>query len=130
MMTPIPVARNRPSAAVIATRDRRACRRMVAPHCRTFLRQSIAFPSVSGSEGPFVQFIASWARGIGLDVICGSLMNAILARYPAIQRPVIFPLAGRPTLVLRLPGAGIGPIADLQCSQRCRRRTGARTLVG
>ncbi len=69
-----------------------------------FFRQALAFASVSGSEAPFTQFVAEWGRRRGLRVDLWQADEAELTADERTRFPRHLPLAGRPTLVLELPG--------------------------
>ncbi len=67
------------------------------------LRSLIQIPSVSGNEDRLTRFVADWAISLGLEVDLWQADEAELAsRYDVPPRHL--PLAGRPTLVLKLPG--------------------------
>lgn len=74
---------------------------------RRLLSRSIQLRSVSGEERAFVQFIEDWARRQGLATELWETDEASLARHAQAQAPHL-PLAGRPTLLARLPGRGGG----------------------
>jgi acetylornithine deacetylase len=71
------------------------------------LSESIKIASVSGNEGPFVRFIADWARQHGFKTDLWEGSESQLAGYPKVSQHHI-PLAGRPTLVIELPSNGSG----------------------
>ncbi|HUO07577.1 MAG TPA: M20/M25/M40 family metallo-hydrolase [Phycisphaerae bacterium] len=75
---------------------------------RELLCESIRFPSVSGSEGPFVHFIATWARRMGFEVDLWQATEDSLQCYPQSKARHLA-LAGRPTAVIRLRGTSGGP---------------------
>lgn len=80
----------------------------LAPWALDLLSKSIAFRSESGSEGPFVRYLADAADAVGLSVDLWQADESDLAtRFGPL--PPHKPLAGRPTLVIRLPGSGGGP---------------------
>lgn len=64
--------------------------------------------SISGREGPLVDFLAAWALQHGLLVDRFELSENDLRGYPQTALPHI-PLTGRPTLVIRFPGHSTGP---------------------
>jgi acetylornithine deacetylase len=73
------------------------------PEMLDFFRSALSFPSVSGNEGEFVRFVADWGRRQGFEVDLWQADEAEIdgegSRFPRH-----LPLAGRPTLVLKLPG--------------------------
>jgi acetylornithine deacetylase len=71
------------------------------------LQESIAVPSVSGSEAAFSAFIADWGRSEGFDVDVFETSESQVADYPSGKARHL-PLAGRPTVVIRFPGTGGG----------------------
>jgi acetylornithine deacetylase len=75
---------------------------------KSFLSRCIACPSESGQERKFVQLVADWAGGLGFEIdLWEADEQSLVARYPeAAVRHI--PLAGRPTLLVRLPGTGGG----------------------
>jgi acetylornithine deacetylase len=73
----------------------------------SMLRDLIAIPSVSGQERPLVEHAARWARSVGLEVDEFETPESAVAGYPE-GRARHLPLAGRPTLVVRLRGTGGG----------------------
>jgi acetylornithine deacetylase len=73
------------------------------PRMRTLLSESLRIPSVSGSEGTFTTFIADYLRSSGFAVDLWETDESQLAAYP-VARAKHLPLAGRPTLVAKLPG--------------------------
>jgi acetylornithine deacetylase len=75
----------------------------LALEMKEILRQSIHFQSVSGQESSFVEFLADWARHKGLESKLWHAREEDLAAYPEVRTRHI-PLAGRPTLVIGLPG--------------------------
>lgn len=78
-----------------------------APAMRRLLAQAIMLESVSGREGEFVRFIEAWARAEGFQTDCWEATEAELSPYPQSCLSHL-PLAGRPTLVIRLPGRAAG----------------------
>jgi len=74
---------------------------------KELLRESLKRPSVSGDETDFVRFIEGWARAQGFETDLWETDEARLTQYPE-QHLKHIPLAGRPTLVVRLPGRGAG----------------------
>ena len=71
------------------------------------LRDSIGIASLSGQEGQFVRFIHNWAQQHRFETDLWESSESQLAQYAEASQPHI-PLAGRPSLVLRLPGQGDG----------------------
>ena len=71
------------------------------------LRELIRFRSVSGNEREMVEFLAARARTDGFECDLWQSDEAELSRLAGTLPPHI-PLAGRPTLVLRLRGTGGG----------------------
>jgi acetylornithine deacetylase len=67
------------------------------------LQESIRLASPSGREGEFVRFLERWARDHGLITDLWEADEAALAAFPE-GRARHLPLAGRPTLVVKLPG--------------------------
>lgn len=67
------------------------------------LRRSIQFPSTSGNEGEFTRFIEEWARTRRFVTDLWQADERELAEFP-LSRARHVPLAGRPTLVISLPG--------------------------
>ncbi len=68
-----------------------------------FFQAALRFPSVSGQEREFTEFVADWGRGKGLNADLWQADEAALGdEYSRFARHL--PLAGRPTLVLSLPG--------------------------
>jgi acetylornithine deacetylase len=98
---------------------------------RKLLGEALRLPSVSGQEGAFTQFIADWAADHGFEVDLWQGEEAELAGYRPDGRALAaarhIPLAGRPTLVIRLPGRGTGPSlmfnahADVVCAPQPER---------
>jgi acetylornithine deacetylase len=77
------------------------------PQMRALLQSSLRIPSVSGSEAEFVGFIEEFARDSGLTTQTWETDEADLVGYPVMDNNHL-PLAGRPTLLVGLPGAGTG----------------------
>jgi acetylornithine deacetylase len=77
------------------------------PEMLQLLCESIRFASISGNEGPFVKFIADWARRRGFKT---DLWESEDSQLVGIREEFghHIPLAGRPTLVIELPGSGRG----------------------
>lgn len=71
------------------------------------LRESIKFDSISGNEGPFVKFIAGWAKKHGFKTDLWETHESQLTGFPKASESHI-PLVGRPTLVIELQGNGKG----------------------
>jgi len=71
------------------------------------LQQAIRLPSPSGQEGEFTRFIADWAGRQGFQIDLWETAEKAVAPYPQGQARHL-PLAGRPTLVVKLPGRGQG----------------------
>jgi acetylornithine deacetylase len=69
------------------------------------LQQSIRLPSPSGQEAAFTHFIADWAGRHGFQTDLWETDEAAVAPYPQGQARHL-PLAGRPTLVVKLAGRG------------------------
>jgi len=67
----------------------------------------VAIPSVSGRERPVTEFVAEYARRLGFAVDLWQADEEELARLGPLP-PKFLPLSGRPTLVVRCPGAGGG----------------------
>ena len=82
--------------------------RTLSDEMRLLLQDCIRIPSVSGKEASFVQFIEQWARREGLVTDIWETSEVSLGQTPWPMDKHI-PLAGRPTLVIRLPGQGGGP---------------------
>jgi acetylornithine deacetylase len=78
-----------------------------APMLPELLRSALRFPSISGQEGLFTQFIADWASKAGFEIDLWRSKESELAAYPLAQAKHI-PLAGRPTLVITKRGIGGG----------------------
>lgn len=70
--------------------------------------ESIRHASVSGQEGPFVRWLADFSASHGLEVDLWQAAEPELEAAFGVLPPHK-PLMGRPTLVARLPGTGIGP---------------------
>jgi acetylornithine deacetylase len=68
----------------------------------------VAIPSVSGQEKALVEYVREYARRQGLECDLWQADEDELLRFGPLP-PKFIPLAGRPTLVIRLPGAGEGP---------------------
>src|SRR5690242_16741882 len=71
------------------------------------LAESIRFQSVSGAEGDFTRFLARTAAELGLKVDLWQSNEEDVAGQP-LKFGKHIPLAGRPTLVITLPGRGSG----------------------
>ncbi|MGC8625409.1 MAG: M20 family metallopeptidase [Phycisphaerae bacterium] len=71
------------------------------------LAAMLRIESISGQEGPLVDFLSAWATQHGLATDRFELSEDQLRGYPQAAMPHI-PLAGRPTLVIRFPGHGTG----------------------
>lgn len=68
-----------------------------------FFQAALRFPSASGHEREFVEFVADWGHRQGFAIDLWQADEALLgAEYSRFARHI--PLAGRPTLVLSLPG--------------------------
>jgi acetylornithine deacetylase len=77
---------------------------------RGLLCESIRLASPSGREGAFTRFVEQWARGQGFETDLWETDEAALANFPE-GRARHLPLAGRPTLVIKWPGAdAAGPL--------------------
>lgn len=74
---------------------------------RRLLCDSIKIASVSGSEGPFVKFIADWAQQHGFNTDLWQADESQMTGFSEVSGQHI-PLSGRPTLVIELPGNGNG----------------------
>jgi acetylornithine deacetylase len=74
---------------------------------RVCLRSLLRIPGVSGSEGEVTGWVAAWGKKRGLEVDLWQAHEADLAGHPESAARHI-PLAGRPNLVVRLPGKGDG----------------------
>ncbi len=74
---------------------------------KLLLRHFVRKASVSGSEGGFTSLCHLWAVAQGFEADLFETTEAAVAAYPE-GRARHLPLAGRPTLVIRLPGAGGG----------------------
>ncbi len=78
---------------------------------RTLLSAFLQVPSISGHEGEFTRRVADWAKGHGFEVDLWQADEAGLAPFltaAGMEGCRHLPLAGRPTLVIRLPGTGHG----------------------
>lgn len=74
---------------------------------QTLLVDLLRIPSVSGQEAPLTQFVAEWATSNGFEIDLWQADEEPLTKFDwSIGRHL--PLAGRPTLVIRLPGTGGG----------------------
>lgn len=71
------------------------------------LSRAVSFQSVSGSEGPLVRFLSDQALAMGFEVDCWEGDEAA-CRGLGVPIGRHIPLAGRPTLVVKLPGTGGG----------------------
>ncbi len=89
-----------PSSSALARAAARPRDEMIA-----LLQQSIRLPSPSGQEAAFTNFIAAWAARHGFQTDLWETAEAAVAPYPQGQARHL-PLAGRPTLVVKLPGRG------------------------
>ncbi|HZZ43545.1 MAG TPA: M20/M25/M40 family metallo-hydrolase [Tepidisphaeraceae bacterium] len=78
-----------------------------AVEMKRLLQEWIAIPSISGSERAFVQSVAEWAGDEGLETDLWYAEEADVTRVAKLPARHL-PLAGRPTLVLKLPGNGGG----------------------
>ena len=67
----------------------------------------LAFDSVSGREGPLTRYVQEWACANGFATDLWQADEATLGQY-ALSRARHIPLAGRPTLVVNMPGTGNG----------------------
>jgi acetylornithine deacetylase len=71
---------------------------------RELLASSLRFPSVSGHEASFTNFIADWAQNVGFEVDLWQSDETELAGYRpsgiALAAARHIPLKGRPTLVI------------------------------
>ncbi len=93
-MTPVTANLARPSSSADRT---------IETEMLDFLQAALRFPSVSGEEQEFVEFVADWGRRQGLSADVWQSDEASLGpEYSRFSRHL--PLAGRPTLVLSLPG--------------------------
>ena len=72
------------------------------------LAELLQIPSTSGKERELVMFLAQWAVQNGFKTDLFELSESQLQAYPQAALPHI-PLIGRPTLVIQLPGRGMGP---------------------
>ncbi len=63
---------------------------------------ALSFASISGQEGDFTRFVAEWGQGHGLRADLWETDDAAVAAETEFDRHIS--LAGRPTLVLELPG--------------------------
>ncbi len=89
--------------AVIPAPPRSSIDRMIEAEMLDVLRTALRFPSVSGNEREFVEFVADWGQRQGLTADLWQADEAALgSEYSRFARHL--PLAGRPTLVLSLPG--------------------------
>ncbi len=74
---------------------------------RQLLQKLISFQSVSGREAPLVHYLDQWALDQGFETDCFETDEAALPAHPCTRAKHI-PLAGRPSLVIRLGGNGTG----------------------
>lgn len=74
---------------------------------RQLLQKLISFESVSGREAPVVHYLNQWATEHGFSTDCFETDEATLPAHPCTRARHI-PLAGRPSLVIRLAGNGTG----------------------
>ena len=95
-------------------RSRTAGKPLASPPClppldqtRQLLQKLISFQSVSGGEAPMVRYLAQWAMDRGFLADCFETDEATLPAHPCTKAKHI-PLAGRPSLVIRLAGSGTG----------------------
>jgi acetylornithine deacetylase len=72
------------------------------------LSDGLKIDSTSGREATFVLFIEAWAKSHGLATELFQADEASLARYPQSAMRHL-PLAGRPTLIVRVPGRAGAP---------------------
>jgi len=72
------------------------------------LARLLQIPSTSGNERELVMFLAQWAGQNGFEADLFETTESQLQAYPQVKLPHI-PLAGRPTLVIKLPGRATGP---------------------
>src|SRR4051812_23186339 len=80
----------------------------LAGSMRRLLQDSLRFQSISGQEGEFTRFIERWAREAGFETdLWGTDESELKPFLPKIPRHI--PLESRPTLVIKLSGAGTGP---------------------
>ena len=86
----------------------RSAIRSLSPEMESLLPRLIGFQSLSGQEGPVTRFLAEFGGSRGLDVDLWQSSEADVSRIAPLP-PRHIPLAGRPTLVLRLRGASPGP---------------------
>ncbi len=77
------------------------------PHTENLLAQMLQIKSPSGQERAMVEFLAAWAKEQGFVTDQFELSEIQMQTYPHAAMPHI-PLAGRPTLVIRFPGRGVG----------------------
>ena len=77
------------------------------PATEELLERLLQIPSTSGNEHDLVVFIARWAQQNGFETDLFESSEAALSAYrQATLRHI--PLAGRPTLVIKFPGCGVG----------------------
>ncbi|HEX3999449.1 MAG TPA: M20/M25/M40 family metallo-hydrolase [Pirellulales bacterium] len=100
---------NSPELVVAGTGQSADCRALVAADraieqaMLEFLLAALGFRSISGEEREFVHFVAAWGRRHGFRADLWEADEASLgAEHKKFARHI--PLAGRPTLVLELPG--------------------------
>jgi acetylornithine deacetylase len=74
------------------------------PAMRQLLRRCIQFPSISGQEKEFTDFLADWATEAGFEIDLWQTDETMLGKFDASRQKHI-PLAGRPTLVIKKRGA-------------------------
>jgi acetylornithine deacetylase len=74
----------------------------------SLLPRFIQIESISGKEAEFARFVQNWAVRQGFETDLWETHETQVADYPQ-GRARHLPLAGRPTLVIRLPGQGDGP---------------------
>ncbi len=73
------------------------------PAMRALLRDCLRIASVSGQEKPFALLLCAWARQHGFVTDLWETDESDLSAYPQ-SRLRHLPLAGRPSLVITLPG--------------------------
>ncbi len=71
------------------------------------LSHMLQIQSISGQEHELVTFLSAWARQNGFETDVFELSESQMQGYPQAALRHI-PLAGRPTLVIRMPGNGTG----------------------
>lgn len=77
------------------------------PATQELLKKLLQIPSTSGNERDLVVFITRWAKQNGFETDVFESSETQLSAYrQATLRHI--PLAGRPTLVIKFPGRGLG----------------------